>query len=31
VDYVAEQLDVPVSTWFDYPLKGQQFPEARKS
>jgi TnpA family transposase len=23
VDYVAEQLDVPVSTWFDYPLKGR--------
>jgi hypothetical protein len=23
VDYMAEQLDVPVSTWFDYPLKGR--------
>ena len=23
VDYVAEQLEVPASTWFDYPLKGR--------
>jgi len=23
VDYVAEQLDVPAITWFDYPLKGR--------
>ena len=23
VDYVAEQLEVPASAWFDYPLKGR--------
>ena len=23
VDYVAQQLEVPVSAWFDYPLKGR--------
>ena len=23
VDYVAQQLEVPASAWFDYPLKGR--------
>ena len=23
IDYVAEQIEVPASAWFDYPLKGR--------